>query len=136
MTFAAPNRARIRARCEDVRLSPQSARKCLLRLRLDEVQTLRGGQFLEAGQTVDAFVFDLTSPPEAGDTIRAEAEYLGGPQGGPVQLYDVRREEGDPVEPSPRRGDEHVEQVRVVGVDKHREDHGVEEQVDDQDVGE
>lgn len=90
MTFVAPNRARIEARCETARRSPESPRKWLLRLTLSEVEVVRGGQFLRAGEAVDAFAFDLTSPPREGDTIRAEAEYLGGPRGGVVQLYDVR----------------------------------------------
>jgi hypothetical protein len=90
MIPVAPNRARIRARCEDVRAAPESGRKSLLRLRLEQVEVLHGGVFLRPGDQVEAFAFDLAPVPQAGATIGAEAEYLGGPRGGVVQLYDVR----------------------------------------------
>jgi len=50
---------------------------------------LRGGTFIRPGEEVAAIAFDLVSVPHTGDTLRAEAEFLGGPRGGLVQLYDV-----------------------------------------------
>ncbi|MGC5173202.1 hypothetical protein ACLQ2Q_21380 [Microbacterium sp. DT81.1] len=56
---------------------------------MEEVKVLNGGRFIEVGDEIDAIAFDLNLPLQRGDTLNAEAEYLGGPTQGLLQLYNV-----------------------------------------------
>jgi hypothetical protein len=74
---------------EQATRSPESPRKWQLRVRLQSVEGLYGGTFVHEGETVDSFAFDLPGEPAGGHELVAEAEYLGGPRGGTLQLHQV-----------------------------------------------
>lgn len=69
--------------------SSDSPRKWILRLRIESVEVLCGGQFVRAGEQVDAVAFDLPAAPAVDERIHAEAEYVGGVRSGTLQLHDV-----------------------------------------------
>jgi hypothetical protein len=88
--LAAPNRSRIRAVVEHAAQSGDSPPKWSLRLRLEAVEALYGGTFVHEGEVVEGFAFNLPEPPAPDDVLVAEAEYIGGPGGGTLQLHEPR----------------------------------------------
>jgi hypothetical protein len=88
--LAAPNRSRIRAVVQHAARSADSPTKWVLRIRLESVELLYGGAFVHEGEVVDGFAFDLPDPPAPGAVLVAEAEYIGGPRGGTLQLHEPR----------------------------------------------
>ena len=90
---AAPNLARITATYLQVARSTDSPRKWLLRLLVDSVNVVHGGEFVRPGDEVDAFTFDPVEEPTAGASLRAEAEFVGGPRGGTFHLHRVEQTE-------------------------------------------
>jgi hypothetical protein len=87
---AAPNRSRIKARVLHVEQSSTYPDKWLLELEIIESQDVSGPNFARVRKTVEGFSFGPAweAPPQA--IIEAEAEYIGGAQGGQFQLTDVR----------------------------------------------
>ena len=90
---AAPNLARITATYLQATRSTDSPRKWLLRLLVDSVNSVHGGEFVRPGDEVDAFTFDPVEEPTAGASLRADAEYVGGARGGALQLHHVEQVE-------------------------------------------
>ena len=90
MKQAAPNRAQIRARCLEAGPLVRLPEEMVHRPAVGSGRGAYGGQFLRVGEDVRAIAFDLTSAPRPGDMVSAEAEYLGGPHQGVVQLYDLK----------------------------------------------
>jgi len=88
--LAAPNRSRIRAVVQHAAKSEDSPAKWALRLHLESVEVLFGGTFVHEGEVVDGFAFDLPEPLAQGAVLVAEAEYIGGPRGGTLQLHEPR----------------------------------------------
>ena len=88
--MAAPNRCRIKARVLHVEQSSTYPDKWLLELEIIESHDMSGPNFARVGKNVEGFSFGPAwgAPPQA--VIAAEAEYIGGVQGGQFQLTDVR----------------------------------------------
>ena len=88
--LAAPNRSRIRAVVQHAAKSADPPAKWALRLRLESVEVLYGGSFVHEGEVVDGFALDLPDPLPEGAVLLAEAEYIGGPRSGTLQLHQPR----------------------------------------------
>jgi len=88
--IAAPNRSRIKAKVLHVEQSSTYPDKWLLELEVIKSQDVSGPNSARVGKYVEGFSFGPAwdAPPQA--IIEAEAEYIGGTQGGQFQLTDVR----------------------------------------------
>jgi len=93
--MGAPNRALVTARVKSVRPAENAPGKWQLELEFEATESLEGGHFARVGERADAFTFvgdsvaeRLKSVAENEGSVKAEVEYLGGPQGGVFQLYD------------------------------------------------
>lgn len=88
--LATPNRSRIKARVQHVEQSPTYPDKWHLALEILESHDVSGPNYARVGNNVEGFSFGpaWNAPPQA--IIAAEAEYIGGVQGGQFQLTDVR----------------------------------------------
>lgn len=87
--MAAPNESRILARVRTVERSAQWPDKWEMELEVVSSERVDGPNFARAGQRVHAFTFGPEAPAQPSDTIRARAEYIGGPRGGQFKLADV-----------------------------------------------
>ncbi len=91
--MAAPNSARMKAKILGARQSANFPDKWLLELEIIESQSTRGGAFATPGETREGFTFrsawDLPLPA----IVEAEAEYIGGPQGGLFHLTNLHPSE-------------------------------------------
>lgn len=83
--MAAPNRSVIKARVERVERVDDHGRR-FLAVKVISAQSLEGGLFVRAGDT--ARVIAAADDPQLGaaHVFSAEVEYVGGPQGGNLQL--------------------------------------------------
>lgn len=88
--MAAPNRSRIKAKVLRVEQSAKYPDKWHLKLEILESKDVSGPNFARVGQKAEGFTFGSAweAPPPA--IIEADAEYIGGAQGGQFQLSDVR----------------------------------------------
>ena len=93
--MAAPNRALVTARVRSCEPAENIPGKWLLEVEFEASENRQGANFARVGESADAFTFvegpivdQLRSAAGSGGRIRAEAEYLGGPEGGSFQLYD------------------------------------------------
>ena len=83
---AAPNRARITGFVGQVEPSTTSDGKWYLTVDVETAESIEGGLFAHPGSQARVFTFGSASPVDAGRSITAEVEYLGGPTGGEFQL--------------------------------------------------
>jgi len=83
---AAPNRATIEGRVERVEPSSSSVGKWYLTVAVSVARAIEGGLFARVGEEARIFTFGDVAPVQAGSTISAEVEYLGGPTGGEFRL--------------------------------------------------
>ncbi|MGB7924388.1 MAG: hypothetical protein WCF57_14180 [Pyrinomonadaceae bacterium] len=88
--MAAPNRSRIKAKVLNVEQSAKYPDKWHLELEILEASGMGGPNFARVGQKAEGFSFGPSwdAPPPA--IIEADAEYIGGAQGGQFQLSNVR----------------------------------------------
>ncbi len=86
---AAPNRSTITGRIERVEPSATSAGKWYLVVAILEAAAIEGGLFARPGDVVRVFAFGDVPPLDAGQSIRAEVEYVGGPTGGEFRLIQL-----------------------------------------------
>ncbi len=96
--MAAPNRSRITARTTAVE-TVLGQPKWYFSVDVLEAEPVEGGLFVHAGETARAFAVGEQPDLREGDVFSAEVEYLGGPDGGELQLLrvdDVRHERDDP----------------------------------------
>jgi hypothetical protein len=92
---AAPNRARISGRVAHVEPSATSANKWYLTVEVASATAIEGGLFAHPGDVARVFAFGDAPPLEAGGSISAEVEYIGGPTGGEFQLIRLMDEQAD-----------------------------------------
>ena len=83
--MAAPNRSVIRARTELVEVV-EGQPKWYLTVAVLEAEAVDGGLFVRAGETARVFAVGSRPPINSGDEFRAHVEYIGGPEGGELQL--------------------------------------------------
>jgi hypothetical protein len=88
--IATPNRSRIKARVLHVEQSSAYPDKWLLELEIIESHDVSGPNFARVGTNVEGFSFGPAWDASPQAVIAAEAEYIGGVQGGQFQLTDVR----------------------------------------------
>jgi hypothetical protein len=88
--MGAPNRCWIQARVLEVEQSSAFPDKWMLELEILETKDREGPNFAHVGDEVKGFTFSDEGFLSGGDTIAAEAEYVGGPRGGQFQLSDVK----------------------------------------------
>ncbi|MFB9733274.1 hypothetical protein [Ornithinimicrobium kibberense] len=100
--MAAPNRSRIRARVDAVE-PVEDQPKCYFTVDVLEARAESGGLFVRQGDSARMFVVGDEPGLRAGDVFEAEVEYLGGPQGGQLQLHEVLQVE-PPERDSPPAG--------------------------------
>ena len=88
--MAAPNRSRIKAKVLSVEQSAKYPDKWHLEFEVLESSDVSGPNFARVGQKAEGFSFSPAwdAPPQT--IIEADAEYIGGAQGGQFQLTDVR----------------------------------------------
>ena len=82
----APNRATIEGRVERVEPSSSSVGKWYITVAVSAASAIEGGLFARVGEEARVFTFGDAPPVQAGSTVRAEVEYLGGPTGGEFRL--------------------------------------------------
>ncbi len=83
--MAAPNRSIITARIERIDLV-EGAPKWYITVEVLHSEAIEGGLFVHSGDTARVFVVGDEPNLRPGDEFRAEVEYLGGPDGGELQL--------------------------------------------------
>jgi hypothetical protein len=95
--MAAPNRLHVVATVLSVRAAQDVPGKWFLALRWEHSKALRGPNFARTGERADGFTFvddqtaaKLKELAAAGGRLVAEAEFIGGPQGGSFQLFDPK----------------------------------------------
>jgi hypothetical protein len=86
---AAPNRCRLTARVADLRRSEVFPDKSELEIYILESEAITGPNFARPGERKEAFTLVPVGDLAPGNTIRAEAEFLGDERGGKFQLYQV-----------------------------------------------
>lgn len=85
----APNQSQVQARVLAVEQSPQFRDRWNLTVEILQVEPVRGGTFIETGQIIKAFTISESVLCHPDDVIAANAEYLGGPSGGWLQLMQI-----------------------------------------------
>lgn len=88
---AAPNSTTIRFRVLDARPDSLAANKTLLQLEILPAEAHHDQRFIKPGMVMPGFTFDKAQP-KAGDIYIGEAEYLGGPRGGYVQVRNIMKQ--------------------------------------------
>ena len=86
--MAAPNRSRITARVEDTS-AVEGAPKWYLTVNVVDAAPIEGGLFVHPGDTARVFVVGEAPDLRPDDVFTAEVEYLGGPDGGELQLLHL-----------------------------------------------
>lgn len=81
---AAPNRILLHGQV--IRFDKRVDSKIYLRVKVEGFECLSGPCFAEKGQEVNCFTFLEASHLSPGASVKAEAEYIGGPHQGSYQL--------------------------------------------------
>jgi hypothetical protein len=87
--MASPNRVKIKARVLGVEQSTQYPDKWQLALEIIASRDVSGPNFARVGEKVQGFAFGPAWEAPPPTIIEAEAEYIGGPQGGQFHLTNV-----------------------------------------------
>jgi len=74
-----PNRCVITGRIVSKHNDPHFSEKWLYEVEVAQVEPMSGPSFAQPGQTVSAFCVRPTVDVQVGDSIVAEAEFIGGP---------------------------------------------------------
>jgi hypothetical protein len=88
---AAPNSTTIRFRVLDTRPDSVAAGKTILQMEILPAEAHHDQRFIKPGMVMPGFTFDKV-PSKAGDIFIGEAEYLGGPRGGYVQVRNILKQ--------------------------------------------